>query len=112
MKWKIILSKQATKDAKKLTRANLAKKTQKLLKIIETNPYKPPYEKLKAISTATIQGELTSNTDLYIRHSTKIKLSEFYGCGVTTNNSVVAQPTVHLADQTCNTNAYPIFKPI
>lgn len=47
VKWKIILSKQATKDAKKLTHVNLAKKTQKLLEILETNPYKPPYEKLK-----------------------------------------------------------------
>ncbi|MBE9064493.1 Txe/YoeB family addiction module toxin [cf. Phormidesmis sp. LEGE 11477] len=42
-----MLSKQATKDAKKLTGANLAKKAKELLDILETDPYEPPYEKLR-----------------------------------------------------------------
>ncbi|BAW96274.1 addiction module toxin, Txe/YoeB family [[Synechococcus] sp. NIES-970] len=46
MSWKIVLSKQATKDAKKITAANLKTKVQKLLAILQEDPYQPPYEKL------------------------------------------------------------------
>lgn len=46
MSWRVVLSKQATKDAKKLSAAGLKDKTQKLLQILQTNPYEPPYEKL------------------------------------------------------------------
>uniref|UniRef100_UPI0037C740D0 Txe/YoeB family addiction module toxin n=1 Tax=Picosynechococcus sp. PCC 11901 TaxID=2579791 RepID=UPI0037C740D0 len=44
--WKIILSKQAAKDAKKVASAGLKPKVQKLLGILQENPYQPPYEKL------------------------------------------------------------------
>jgi len=46
--WTLFYTKQAKKDAKKLTAANLKTKAQKLLQIIEINPYEnpPPYEKL------------------------------------------------------------------
>ncbi|WP_315862064.1 MULTISPECIES: Txe/YoeB family addiction module toxin [unclassified Picosynechococcus] len=44
--WKIILSKQAAKDAKKIASAGLKPKVQKLLGILQENPYQPPYEKL------------------------------------------------------------------
>ncbi|QCS49438.1 Txe/YoeB family addiction module toxin [Picosynechococcus sp. PCC 11901] len=46
MSWKIILSKQAAKDAKKVASAGLKPKVQKLLGILQENPYQPPYEKL------------------------------------------------------------------
>ena len=48
VKWTLVYTKQAQKDAKKLTAAGLQIKTQQLLKIIETNPFgkTPPYEKL------------------------------------------------------------------
>ena len=48
VKWTLVYTKQAQKDAKKLTAAGLQIKTQQLLKIIETNPFDktPPYEKL------------------------------------------------------------------
>jgi len=48
VKYKVIYSKQALKDAKKLSSANLAKKAQELIKLIKENPFKkpPPYEKL------------------------------------------------------------------
>jgi toxin YoeB len=48
VKWKLVFTKQARKDAKKLTAAGLNHKAQKLLKIIETNPFDrtPPFEKL------------------------------------------------------------------
>ncbi|MCP3891506.1 MAG: Txe/YoeB family addiction module toxin [Desulfobulbaceae bacterium] len=48
MSWELVFTKQAQKDAKKLSLAGLKKKAQKLLEIIKENPYQnpPPYEKL------------------------------------------------------------------
>ncbi|QTA84476.1 Txe/YoeB family addiction module toxin [Desulfonema magnum] len=48
VKWKIIYTKQAQKDAKKLSRAGLRKKAEALLEIIGKDPYQkpPPFEKL------------------------------------------------------------------
>ena len=48
MSWKIVYTKQAQKDAKKLAAAGLKPKAEKLLDILQTNPYQnpPPYEKL------------------------------------------------------------------
>ena len=47
-KWKIVFTKQAGIDARKLATAGLKGKSEKLLKIIRENPftYPPPYEKL------------------------------------------------------------------
>lgn len=49
MKYKIIYTKQAKKDAKKLVGSNLKDKAQILLNLIAENPYinPPPYEKLR-----------------------------------------------------------------
>jgi len=46
--YKILYSKHALKDAKKLSGAGLAEKAQKLIEILRTNPFQtpPPYEKL------------------------------------------------------------------
>ncbi|MFI3217873.1 MAG: Txe/YoeB family addiction module toxin [Methylococcales bacterium] len=48
MIWQIILSRQATKDAKKIAQSGLKPQAKKLLELLEENPYKtpPPYEKL------------------------------------------------------------------
>ncbi len=48
MSWKLVYTKQARKDAKKISSSGLKKKAQKLLNIIQDNPYQnpPPYEKL------------------------------------------------------------------
>lgn len=48
MTWKLVYTKQAQKDAQKLSAAGLKNKAQELLQIIEANPYQnpPPYEKL------------------------------------------------------------------
>ena len=48
MSWKLVYTKQAQKDAKKLVSSGLKKKAQALLQVIEQNPYQnpPPYEKL------------------------------------------------------------------
>ena len=47
-KWKIVFTKQAQKDGKKLSSSGLREKAEALLKILESNPYTnpPPYEKL------------------------------------------------------------------
>ncbi len=46
--WELLYTKQAQKDAKKLTRTGLKKKAQILIEIIKKNPYQtpPPFEKL------------------------------------------------------------------
>ena len=48
MSWKLVYTKQAQKDAKKLAASNLKKKAQTLLDILVENPFQtpPPYEKL------------------------------------------------------------------
>ena len=48
MKWKIVYSKQAAKDARKIAEAGLKEKVQRLLQIFSENPFQnpPPYEKL------------------------------------------------------------------
>lgn len=46
--WKLVYTKQAQKDAKKLSSADLRPKAEALLKIIEKDPFQnpPPFEKL------------------------------------------------------------------
>ena len=46
--WTLIFTKQAQKDAKKLKASGLKLKAERLLEILELNPYQnpPPYEKL------------------------------------------------------------------
>ena len=44
--WQIILTKQAKKDAKKISSSGLKSQAQALLEILQENPYQPPYEKL------------------------------------------------------------------
>ena len=48
MTWDIVYTKQAQKDAKKLSASGLKKKAQILLGMIKEDPYQnpPPYEKL------------------------------------------------------------------
>lgn len=48
MNWKIVYTKQAQKDAKKLAASGMKLKAQRLLGIIAEKPYQtpPPYEKL------------------------------------------------------------------
>ncbi len=48
MSWKVIYTKQAQKDAKKLSTSGLKSKANNIIDILKTNPYQtpPPYEKL------------------------------------------------------------------
>jgi len=47
VKWRVVFTKQARKDAKKLSAAGLRSKAETLLEILQKNPYQtpPPYEK-------------------------------------------------------------------
>ena len=46
--WRVVFTKQAQKDAEKLSAAGLRSKAEKLLDILRDNPYQipPPFEKL------------------------------------------------------------------
>lgn len=48
MTWKLVYTKQAKKDAKKLAQSGLKPKAEELLEILQNNPFQnpPPYEKL------------------------------------------------------------------
>jgi len=48
VKWSLVYTKQAQKDAKKLASSGLKSKAEKLLIILEQNPFQnpPPFEKL------------------------------------------------------------------
>ena len=48
MSWRILYTKQAQKDAKRLASAGLKERTQGLLRVLENDPFQspPPFEKL------------------------------------------------------------------
>ena len=48
MKWHVVFTKQAPKDAKKVSAAHLREKAETLLTVLRENPFQnpPPYEKL------------------------------------------------------------------
>ena len=48
MTWRLVFTKQAQKDAKKIAHSGLKPQAERLLEILKENPYKnpPPYEKL------------------------------------------------------------------
>lgn len=48
VKWRLLFTKQAQKDAKKLSHSGLKPQAQRLLEIIQEDPFQtpPPYEKL------------------------------------------------------------------
>jgi hypothetical protein len=44
--WSVVLSKQAAKDAKKIASAGLKPKAEKLINVLQDNPYSPPRSKI------------------------------------------------------------------
>ncbi len=48
MMWKVVFTKQAQKDAKKLSISGLKSKAEKIIELLKHNPYQtpPPYEKV------------------------------------------------------------------
>ncbi|MFP4549003.1 MAG: type II toxin-antitoxin system mRNA interferase toxin, RelE/StbE family, partial [Fidelibacterota bacterium] len=53
--YKVVFTKQAQKDAKKLAKSKLKDKATKILKILSKDPFQkfPPYEKLLGYLTGT-----------------------------------------------------------
>ena len=72
MNWRILWTKAALKDAKKLSAAGLARKAQDLLEVLEVNPFQNPprYEKL--------QGELVGlySRRINIQHRLVYQINE------------------------------------
>ncbi len=48
MSWKIVFTRQAQKDAKKVSASNLKPKAEKIFQVLRQNPFQtpPPYEQL------------------------------------------------------------------
>ena len=48
MTWRLVFTKQAQKDAKKISRSGLKPQVERLLEVLRIDPYQvpPPYEKL------------------------------------------------------------------
>lgn len=48
VKWNLVYTKQAQKDAKKLASSGLREKAERLISVVQTDPFAnpPPYEKL------------------------------------------------------------------
>lgn len=48
MSWRLVFTKHAQKDARKIAASGLKEKTQQLLSVLQDDPFKnpPPYEKL------------------------------------------------------------------
>jgi Txe/YoeB family toxin of toxin-antitoxin system len=59
--WKLVYTKQAQKDAKKLASSGLKPKAQELLALIEDDPYRkpPPFEKLVGDLTGAYSRRIT-----------------------------------------------------
>lgn len=78
-KWKIVYTKQALKDAKKIADSGLKRKVVCLLKLLEINPFQtpPPYEKLV--------GDLTGAYSLRLSIQHRL-VHQIFECGLITNN--------------------------
>ena len=65
VKWLLYYTKQAQKDAKKLSSSGLRNKAERLLAIIAENPYQnpPPYEKL----VGDLSGALSRRINIHHR---------------------------------------------
>ncbi len=59
--WKIVYTKQAVKDSKRLIEANLQNRVKKLIKILEDDPFQsqPPYEKLIGVLSGAYSRRIT-----------------------------------------------------
>ncbi len=60
MKWRLVYTRSARQDARKIASAGLKSKVEKLLKILGNDPYSspPPYEKLRGDLTGAISRRI------------------------------------------------------
>jgi Txe/YoeB family toxin of toxin-antitoxin system len=65
VKWTLVYTKQAQTDAKRLSASGLRRKAEKLLEILERNPYRtpPPFEKLRG----DLEGALSRRINIQHR---------------------------------------------
>jgi len=65
VKWQVVFTKQAQKDAKKLLSAGLKSKAEVLIELLKQNPYvnPPPYEKL----TGDLSGAYSRRINIHNR---------------------------------------------
>ena len=75
-KWNLVFTKQAQKDAKKLSQSGLRPQAEKLLKILEQNPFQnsPSYEKLVGDLLASAPAVSIFNIIWCIKFSMMCKL--------------------------------------
>lgn len=61
MNWRLVFTKQAQKDAKKIAHSGLKPQAERLLEILKENPYKnpPPYEKLLGDLSSAFSRRIT-----------------------------------------------------
>ncbi|MBZ0170454.1 toxin of toxin-antitoxin (TA) system [Candidatus Methylomirabilis lanthanidiphila] len=61
MRWKLVYTSQARRDAKKLAHSGLKPQAERLLKILTRNPYQspPPYERLVGDLAGTVSRRIT-----------------------------------------------------
>ena len=60
MKWRLVYTRSARQDARKIASAGLKSKVEELLKILENDPYRaqPPYEKPRGDLTGAISRRI------------------------------------------------------
>ncbi len=75
MSWTLVYTKQAKRDAKKLARSGLKPAAQKLLEVLEKNPYQnpPPYEKLVGDLSGACSRRINIQHRLVYQVMTEIK---------------------------------------
>ena len=80
MSWEIVYTKQAQKNAKKLSQAGFKSKAQKLLDLIKENPFPdlPPYEKLVGDLTGAYSRRINIQHRLVYQVYEKEKIVKVY----------------------------------
>ena len=86
--WTLIFTKEAQKDARKITQAGLKQKTEALLELLKQNPLQnpPSMRSLWGTSKGLIPAASISCTAWCTRFIRKKKWLKFYECGLITNN--------------------------
>ena len=88
--WKVVFTKQAQKDAKKISQSNLKEKVQALIELLKEDPYSSPpsYEKL----VGDLSGFYSRRINIQHRIIYEIHEDEHVvkicGCGHTTNKQL------------------------
>ena len=88
MSWKIVFTKQAQKDARKLAAAGLKSKAEELIAILREDPWRspPPFEKLLADLAGAFSRRISIQHRLVYQILEKERIVKVIGCGRTTND--------------------------